>query len=273
MSSNPFGTTRHHIQFYLLRASFLLSGMILSPSIHAEKPSITLSSPDIISLFYHTSEQTGFIDEVLGLAFERMGYQLKIQTFPTERSLKMADAGAVDGELIRARGIENQYPNLIRSPEAIANIDFMIFSRTPLDVKQAWQTLVGKSVGVIIGMKLIERNIPAGAQKIDVRGTKALFELLTRERVDCIIFPRLLGEAFLKKHGIQDIITNKPELTNVPIFTYFHNSQAELAPALAQTIRAIKADGSYGKLVNKHWGKHSLIYHKKGNSASHRRSQ
>ena len=253
---------------HLLRASFLLSTLILSPSSYAEKPSITLSSPDVTSLFYHTSEQTGFVDEVLGLAFERMGYQLEIQEFPTERSLKMADSGAVDGELLRTRGIESQYPDLIRAPEAIANAEFMIFSRTPLDVKPTWQTLVGKSVGVIIGMKIIEQNIPAGARKIEVRGSKPLFELLTKERVDCIVFPHLLGEAFLQKHGIQDIIINKPALMKMPLFTYFHNSQAELAPVLAQTLRAMKDDGSYGELVNKHRKKRSLLYHKKDSSMS-----
>ena len=240
--------------------------LFITQTSYAEKSSISLSVPDISSLFYHTPEQTGFADEVLSLALKRIGYTLTLHSFPTERSLKMANTGVTDGELIRTQSIEKQYPNLIRVPENLASAEFMVFSRTPINVSQGWQSLKGKSVGVIIGMKIIEQNLPASARKIEVRDINSLFQLLINERADCVVFAHMLGENFLSKHAIDKVLINEPKLASVPLFTYLNNNHIELVPQLAHALKTMKKDNSYQILANKHWQKHKAQCQKPHNS-------
>ena len=53
-------------------------------------------------------------------AFRRVGAEFKLVSLPSERSLKSADAGEVDGEGLRIAGLAAQYPNLVRAQSAIS---------------------------------------------------------------------------------------------------------------------------------------------------------
>ena len=90
---------------------------------------------DITVGLYHTREKTGLVDEVLEVALQRIGYEFEVTIVPTERSLKMAEAGIADGELLITRAIENSFPSLLRVPESHVESEFVIFSREPIDLK------------------------------------------------------------------------------------------------------------------------------------------
>ena len=232
--------------------AFLYCFMCAFSSASLAAPVITLSTTDVISNYFHTAEMTGLADEVLAEAFRLIGFELEVVILPTERSLKMAKDGLVDGELMRTRAIEKEYPSLIRVPEPLVDVEFSVFSNTPIDLTNGWSSLAGKSVGLVIGMKIIEKNVPKDAQVSGVKSIEQLFGMLNRGRVDYVVMPRGIGQDFLQDNGLSHILISDQALVSVPAFTYLHLKHASLAPRLEEAIRKVKKSGEYKKILDRH---------------------
>lgn len=237
------------LRAYLACFLLLTSSLSLAAS---DEPVLTLVTGDMVAGFYHSSEQTGLVDELLELALKRMGYRLRVLTVPTERSLKIAAEGYADGELLRTAAIERYFPFLLQVPEALIEGEFVVFSHEPIDLSQGWQALSGKSVGIVIGMKIIENNVPANASITKVKDEKLLFALLKRKRIDYAVFIRDMGQYYLHKNNIKGLLVTKMHLDKVPAYTYLHPKHAALVPRLANALKEMKQDGSFQMLVEKH---------------------
>jgi len=218
----------------------------------SEKPTLTLVTGDMVAGFYHSPEQTGLVDELLETALQRMGYGLRVLTVPTERSLKMSEAGIADGELLRTAAIERYFPSLLQVPVALIQGEFVVFSHDPVDLKAGWQDLSNKSVGIIIGMKIIENNVPENALVTKVKDEKQLFGLLEKKRIDHAVFLRDIGEYYLYKNNIKGLVASELFLDQVPAYAYLHPKHAALVPRLANELKGMKQDGTFEALVEQH---------------------
>ncbi|MBQ0719876.1 MAG: transporter substrate-binding domain-containing protein [Gammaproteobacteria bacterium] len=212
---------------------------------------LTLVTGDMTVGLYHSPEQTGLVDELLGVALQRIGYTLKVITVPTERSLKMSSSGVVDGELMRTPFIEKQFPTLLRVPEPLVESEFVVFSRQAIDLTEGWQSLAGKSVGVVIGMKIIEASIPDKALVTRVKSEEQLFSLLFKKRIDMAVFLRDMGQYYLNKHNAEGIVISET-LETMPGYAYLHPKHAALVPLLASSLKKMKEDGSYQVIFSQH---------------------
>lgn len=238
------GLKEYFVCWLLLISSFSLAA--------SDEPVLTLVTGDMVAGFYHSPEQTGLVDDLLEQALKRMGYRLRVLTVPTERSLKMAAAGLADGELLRTAAIEKHFPTLLQVPEALIEGEFVVFSHEAIDLSEGWQALSGKSVGIVIGMKIIENNVPASALITKVKDEKLLFSLLKRKRIDYAVFLRDIGQYYLDKNNIKGLLVNKMYLGKVPAYAYLHPKHAALVPRLANTLKGMKQDGSFQRLVEQH---------------------
>jgi len=218
----------------------------------SDEPVLTLVTGDLVPGFYHSSEQTGLLDDIVEQALDRMGYGLRVLTVPTERSLKMTEAGIVDGDLIRTRAIEEYFPTLLQVPEVLLQSEFVVFSREAIDLKNGWQSLSGKSVGIIFGMKIIEKKVPASALVTKVKNEAQLFTLLLKKRIDYAVFIRDIGQYYLHENKIKGLVASDMSLERVPSYVYLHPKHAALVPGLASALLGMKKDGSYQKLVDQH---------------------
>ena len=230
-------------------ALLLISSFSVTAS---DKPVLTLVTGDLVPGFYHSSEQTGLLDDVVEQALQRMGYGLNILTVPAERSLKMAEAGLADGDLLRTTAIEEYFPTLLQVPEVLLQSEFVVFSREAVDLKNGWQSLSGKSVGIIFGMKIIEKKVPASALVTKVKNETQLFALLLKKRIDYAVFIRDIGLYHLHKNTINGLVVSDTSLDHVPSYVYLHPKHAALVPRLASALQAMKQDGSYQYLVDQH---------------------
>lgn len=238
------GLRKYFFYFLLLTSGFSLAA--------PDEPVLTLVTGDMVAGFYHSPEQTGLVDELLELALKRMGYRLRVLTVPTERSLKMTAEGHADGELLRTAAIEKYFPTLLQVPEALIEGEFVVFSHDPIDLGGGWQALSGKSVGIVIGMKIIENKVPVDALITKVKDEKLLFNLLKRKRIDYAVFLRDMGLFVLHKNNIKGVLVNKMYLDKVPAYVYLHPKHAALVPRLANTLKGMKRDGSFQMLVEQH---------------------
>lgn len=200
---------------------------------------------------FHTPEETGFIDVVLQEVLGRVGIGVKVVKLPAERAIINANAGIDDGDADRIAGLEEFYPNLIPVPEVISNWKFVAFAKGVKFPTVGWKSLKPYSVGIITGWKIYENNVTEAAQITKVKNVTQLFYLLVNDRADVALYDAWQGLAHLKKNKISGVKMLQPPLAEMGMFLYLHKKHRHLVPEIAASLRAVKADGTYQRLVDR----------------------
>ncbi len=228
-----------------------LTGILLvlafsGPASHAaNEPTLVLNNTTEAP--YTTKGGDGFFDVIVGEAFRRAGLRLKLVKLPAERGLINANAGIEDGDLSRIAGLELTYPNLVRVPEKLTDVDFVAFARKATPSVASWATLEPFPVGHIKGWKIFENNLRPATPITTVDDAEQLLTLLDKNRIDVALYDRWMGIALAKQMRIQNIHVVEPSLATREVFIYLHKRHADKVPAIAAALRAIKAEGMYAK--------------------------
>ena len=63
---------------------------------------------------------------------------------------------------------------------------------------------------------------------------------------------RSIGEEYLYLNGISDIFSSDTVLSSVPGYMYLNKNHSELVVKISQSLRNMKEDGSFRKIVETH---------------------
>ena len=193
---------------------------------------------------YSNPERTGFFDVVAKEAFRRAGLEARIVTVPAGRSLLLSNSGTSDGELNRNPAVEKQYPNLIRVPEKLGDMQFAAFSKDG-SILGNFGALRGRSIGFIRGWKIYEQALAGDKDTIAANDPDQLLRLLQLNRIEVVLYERNMGRAYLKAHAVKDVRDLDPSLFILEEFIFLHKRHAGQVPAIAAALRAMKRDGTY----------------------------
>ena len=231
----------------LLCLGFILSMTVLNCEVRGAD-TLVFTTPAAPPL--SQENQRGFIDQVVGEALARMGYQLKVTHLPAERALINANNGVDDGDLNRIAGLSKVYPNLIQIPERTFDMEFAAFTKKGDITTTRWDDLKPYTVGIITGWKILERNIPAGTSTTKVKNPEQLFTLLENNRADIILYGKWQGLQYIQEHHLTEVKLLKPSLARMDMFVYFHKKHQALTDKFSNTLREMKVDGSYQKIYD-----------------------
>ena len=220
--------------------------LALSGTAAADLPVLVLNNPTETP--FTTEAGDGLLDVVVGEAFRRAGLRLTLVKLPAERGLISANAGNEDGDLSRIAGLEKAYPNLVRVPEKIFDMQFVAFTRSTRLHKADWRTLEPLSVGHIKGWKIFEQNLTPKTQSITVDGPEQLMDMLGRGRIEVALYERWMGLAVARKLGLAGVRVAEPALAEREMFIYLHKRHAAHVVAIANALRAIKQEGMYTRV-------------------------
>ncbi len=229
--------------------TFFITGLFVFFTQSSYATELTLNTATTAPL--STPQLTGFLDQVVKEALARNGYTLKTTQLPAERALKNVNAGIEDGEMLRIKGMEKLYPNLIRVPEKVIDVEFVAFGLHNINLNNGWFSLTPYSISFINGWKIYEKNVPKQAEITKVRTVKQLFFMLLKKRADIILYERWGGLLYLKNKHLNTIKMELPPLAKKEMFIYLHKKHKLLVPKLAATLRQMKLDGSYQHIFNK----------------------
>lgn len=222
-----------------------LAGMSTEAAVAAET---TLVLSDTYDTPYTTEAGDGFLDLVIAETFRRAGLKVKMVRVSPERALLNANAGIEDGVSARIAGLDKAYANLVRIPEKVLDFPFSAFTRQAKLDAVTWDTLTSHTVGHIQGWKIFEQNLKPGTPVTIVDNAEQLFTMLRKNRIDVALYERWLGLAMVKKLGLNDVHVVMPALVEREMFVYLHNRHADKVPAIAEHLRAVKADGTYTRI-------------------------
>ena len=72
---------------------------------------------------------------ILKMAYQRLGIEIKIISYPSKRAVHESNAGSTDGVVSRAARIAQQYPNLIKVPVSIGTLRGGLFAKPSTQIK------------------------------------------------------------------------------------------------------------------------------------------
>ena len=193
-------------------------------------------------------EHTGMLDRIMEETFQRIGLDAEIVFTPTEKSLINVNAGLLDAELNRIEGMEQEFTNLVRVPEANMTMYFVAFSKGFFSI-EGWESIRDLYIGIVRGWKILEKNTEGFPGLSLVPTETELFNMLEKDRLDVALYSKLTGYATLKEMGYGDIFHLEPPLAERKMYLYVHRKHADLVEKIADSLRSLKADGTYDEIV------------------------
>lgn len=234
------------IQRLMLLFCLGVTGLAQAQPVSGKITQLVLNNPTAEP--FTTAAHNGLLDIVVGKAFARIGVQLKLIKLPAERGLINANQGIDDGDLSRIAGIEKDYPNLIRVPEKIFDMDFVAFSRYKLIKQASWRSLKPYSVGYITGWKIFDQDLLPGTGITTAESPVQLFNMLELGRIQFVLYSRWMGLAILKRLRYRDIHIVEPALAQQAMYIYLNKRYRSLVLPLSHALRAIKDEGLYTRV-------------------------
>ncbi len=192
-------------------------------------------------------DEATIVDRVLYYALQRAGYSLSMDAAPMTYAIQMADSGERAGLASQVRGLEERFPNLVMVPEQLLDVSFPAFVRKDSPLRfTSWADLSGLRVGHLFQKTYIMNRLPK-----DIAGSiqrETFRELnLALEQGECDVI--ITSATFTVAPIISKNIKPAGLVETMPSYTYVHKRHAGLVPAIAASLRGMKADGTYGKIV------------------------
>jgi ABC-type amino acid transport substrate-binding protein len=203
------------------------------------------------------TESTPFYNEMYLIyteAFKRLGYNFNRVSLPGERAMVDANSGVVDGEAARIGYLESdKYPNLIRVAEPIIVIMDGAYSADTSIRINGWESLRGKGykVGYIKGTKSVEQKLLLYVEKenrYNLTGFEQSLKMLQARRIDIFIISTMAEETAPMNSPAYSDIKRVGIVEEKILYPWLHKRHRELVSPLADTLKAMKADGTFQKL-------------------------
>lgn len=226
--------------------SLLLVCLLVTP-LHADQ-SLVLATADRPPL--STEDHQGFSDRVIREACRRLGIEVQIVAVSSARSLSNVERGVDDGNFLRIKGFDKKYPHMVRVPEKIIDVQFVIFSKNKTLKTPSWASLKPYHVGYVRGWLIAEENIKDVKEITVVENRTSLFKVLESDRIE-LAFAELYGGYYLMKTlNLPHLAIAQPPLATAEMFLYLNKKHEKLVPRLAATLKEMKRDGSYTAIFN-----------------------
>lgn len=188
----------------------------------------------------------------MGVFFEEIGRRLSIEikvvTVPSERALINLNKGIDDGIVARVADLDKIYPNIVRIPESTIGMTGTAYSTKSLPIREL-QDLAPYNLAIIRGWKILEKRIIHYKSLYMAKNDKILFNLLKLNRVDVVIYGRFFGYAPVPIFYAPPPPLIYYPLFKVKLFSYVHRDHALMVPSFVEVMRALKADGTYQRLI------------------------
>ncbi|MDF1614167.1 substrate-binding periplasmic protein [Desulfurivibrio dismutans] len=196
----------------------------------------------------------GFLDLLYAELFDRLGTTFEIQLLPGERALRNADAGIDDGDVCRIAGLDEVYPNLRRTTEAVLEYRMTVFSRKHDFTVLGSESLLPYELGFLSGWKILEYATEEHPRRRLVDETDQLFLMLAHDRLELVLIDRILGLEAVARLGIQGVKILEPPLLQGHWYLYLHQRHQHLLPAIDRELRRLKEDGTYERVRRQAFG-------------------
>lgn len=183
-------------------------------------------------------------------AFSRLGIPVQFGFYPLARRTAMLDAGEIDGEPGRIYEYAAAHPNLIRIEEPFAAVNIALFAADPalrlqsLEQLRAGSLLVEYRRGILFCEKALTPLLPV-ERLSSITSEEQGVKKLMAGRIDLYCDLDVPVRRVLNSPEFSDTARVRKvfSLGSIQTYPYLHRKHAALAPLLAATLKAMKAEG------------------------------
>lgn len=224
------------------------------PAVAAERPALYLGTG--VGEPYTTEDRQGFLDQIVAEMFGRLGYDAKVSVYESSaRALLQADAGIDDGQALRAKGLEQKYPNLVEVPAQLMMNDFVASAIRAVPQAPDWASLRPYALTHIIGWKVFEDHLTPEHSVTAVQDGRQMFTLLAKDRADIALYERWQALALARRMDLP-VKVLEPALAQTPMFIYLHRKHLALVPQAAAVLEEMKRDGTWQAIFERTLGRY-----------------
>jgi len=175
--------------------------------------------------------------EILSKAYQKIGHTITVKNYPGKRSVYYANEGISDAELIRIKGTEVKYPNLVRIPTPILISKMVVLTSkdsnfTPLK----WEDLAKTKIGIPLGVKLLEDRI-AHLAPMRVPYSENLLRMVILGRIEVAAMP--LAMALQHTELVNQLRIVEPSIEDVELYHFVHKKHKKLIKELSSAIKEL----------------------------------
>lgn len=180
--------------------------------------------------------------EVMRLAYAKLGITLQAKPLPLRRALQMAERGDLDADLMRAAVTLEGAPSLIRIEVPVGRVVASAYQRGDCPARVTVAELAKKKVSYFRGTRFVELLLPKEAL-MEANDNWDALRRLQRGLVDYALDVELVSDINLIRHNATNICKIAEPVLTVPLFHAVHQRHAELAPRLQQALQAMQDKG------------------------------
>ena len=235
----------------ITRIYFLIFFFLFSLFVHAPvwgQPDLVSSDLPAVKVAM-SDDQSIIIERILYEGLKRSGYQMVAKA--TGMRTAVADVNYGDAAILPSQtdGWERLYPNLIKVPVEIDNVEFTVYSLSSSSYKfSRWEDMAGLRLGYRWQNEYIANNISrARAGKLVVlNDIDELWVSLLKDETDAVLLPRMSNY----EHRFFQGIKRTGVIERRPVFTYVNNKHQYLVPLLEKAYQEMHDDGSMTLINN-----------------------
>ena len=230
----------------LFKSTMILMFVILNIFYSLPVPAQTRTSEDTelpsIKVAF-SDDHSIIVERVLAAALWRSGYQMIAKA--TGMRTAVADVNYGDAVILPSQtdGWDRIYPNLIKVPIALDNVEFTVYTRAQNNYQfSAWSDMSGLRLGYRWQNEYVANNIRRAnpGELVTVNEVEELWDSLLNNQTDAIILPRMSHFEYRYPQGIK----KAGVIERQPVYTYVNSRHAYLVPLLEEAYRDIIADGT-----------------------------
>lgn len=189
---------------------------------------------------------TRIAENILKQAYHSLGIEVVIAKYPDLRSLISSNAGLADGELMRIRGIDTEYPNLLIVPIPLLQLKGVAYTKD-VDLQiVGFESLKPYRVAIQRGIKFAEYGTD-GMKRTILNTLEHAFFLLHKKRVDAVITTYIEGIETLNRLQYEGIKALEPPLITINLYHYLHKRNRALVPKITAALQEMQENGRISK--------------------------
>lgn len=213
--------------------------------------SIASSSNTQLSLKFNRpadTPQANYVLELLDLAYNEVGYKLKLIDFSQSSALIAANEGLLDGQLGKVPGLTPQYPNLHKIDVPMFTFNLQLLSYCDECNLKDMSSLAIQSNYQAAFQYLKQHTFPG--YLLQVKSTSALLNLLTQKQVEAALVIDFHIHAY--KQNLIDAGVHFKNIKAINTYHYLHKKHAHLLPRLTKVLNELQQNGTMDRLKRKH---------------------
>jgi len=196
-----------------------------------------------------SDDQSIIVERILYTVLKRSGYQMLSKA--TGMRTAVADVNYGDAAILPTQtdGWDRMYPNLIKVPVAIDNVEFTTYSRSGDSYQfSGWEDMAGLRLGYRWQNEFVANNIQRAraSELVRLNDVEELWVSLLNGDTDVIILPRMSHF----DHRIPQGVRKAGVIERLPVYTYVNSRHSYLVPLLEKNYLEMIADGTLAMILN-----------------------